>query len=307
MSHLDSHLWSTRGGSAPTFMLRRAGSAGASQNAQADSGDSDPLLFTRTAQSNHFDQIAYLEDERVIDHRHAHAPTGDMFTVDIVEQKVGSPYTRSGPLDVFNETLSGTCAAVVLAAQRQARARGLLPNDRELSVAALSSFVKRTAGQQEVTSAGEVLNFAREVGLVRADQAPGGRFQGTPVQWESQHIVFYDYVFLGNPGAPSTPNLAAWRFWLRHFGPIVVQCAPDSAFLEGAADLNHYQGPVGPVGQAVTIEGFDEGGFLFTPNWGPGWGDNGHRRMTDAYAQAACREAWGPLVGRYPGSLAAAG
>ena len=52
----------------------------------------------------------------------------------------------------------------------------------------------------------------------------------------------------------------------------------------------------------MTIEGFDEkGGFLFTPNWGSGWGDNGHLRMTEAYAQAACHEAWGPLVGRYPG------
>ena len=135
-----------------------------------------------------------------------HALTGDMFTTDIVAQRVGSPYTRSGPLDVFDERLSGTSAAVVLAAQRQARARGLLPNDRQLSVAALSTFVKRTAGQQEVTSAGEVLNFAREVGLVRADQASGGRFQGTPAQWQNQHIVFYDYVFLGIRGLRRLPT-----------------------------------------------------------------------------------------------------
>jgi hypothetical protein len=84
-----------------------------------------------------------------------------------------------------------------------------------------------------------------------------------------------------------------WRQWLDQHGPVAVTLTVDRNFIAGAGPLHDFEPAAKPFLHAVTLAGYDAGGFFIRNSWGEGWGDGGDIVATSRWLDRAVEESYG--------------
>lgn len=95
-------------------------------------------------------------------------------------------------------------------------------------------------------------------------------------------------------------DLAHWRRWIAHVGPVLTRLDVDTAWKKatttnGKLDKYDEDGPKFG-GHAVCLVGYTDKHFIVRNSWGTGWGDKGYAYVSSEYATKAFNEAYGAVV-----------
>jgi hypothetical protein len=189
-------------------------------------------------------------------------------------------FTKAGKLDQ-NETLSQRF--IWMAAKETA------PNKTRPT-----SFI-----EEDGTALKSALDIARNYGVVTNSILPFENPTGGPELYAAGvENTFYalasqrkiaSYFNLGK-------NLADWRAWLAHNGPILTMLNVDATWDNATAtkgNLDLYQPNTTRGGHCVAFVGYTPDRLIVRNSWGKEWADNGFAYAADKYASAAFTEAYG--------------
>lgn len=91
-------------------------------------------------------------------------------------------------------------------------------------------------------------------------------------------------------------NLADWRKWIAHNGPILTRLDVDATWDNATATqgkLDEYKPATTRGGHAIALVGYTPDTFIVRNSWDITWGDKGFAYASNEYATSAFTEAYG--------------
>lgn len=151
--------------------------------------------------------------------------------------------------------------------------------------------------EEAPTSLKAGLDIARKFGAVKEEVLPFERAALTDLDGDTFYAMAAQlkisaYFNLGL-------NPLHWRMWLAKRGPVAIRLVLDDSFYEASAAkpvLRQYRAATAEGGHAIALVGFEGTRFLVRNSWGERWGEKGYAYVTEAYAKAAFKEAYGVVV-----------